>query len=152
MTILSGQTIRRRGIVHPCHDRTTRLGMTFGLGPAGYDLTLDLGETRLTYDLEPGEFLLAAAKEYFIMPRDVQGVVHDKSTWARRGLGAFNTIIDPGFEGYLTLELVNNSSQRIALLDMIPIVQVVFHLLDEPAERAYDGKYQFQEAGPQPAR
>lgn len=166
MTVLSAQTILRRGLIQPCAERTTDHGLTYGLGPAGYDLRLDLGKemfqvtaqfgekghTRLGRYLHPGQFLLAATREQFFMPADVLGVVHDKSTLARRGLSVFNTVIEPGWDGFLTLELVNNSDKTISLFQGQAIAQVVFHLLDEPTAQPYEGKYQHQEAGPQEAR
>lgn len=169
MTVLSAQTIRELGILDPCEDRTTDGGLTYGLGPAGYDLRLDLGEETLSrmalrdrildanrtanyYVLRSGEFLLAAAREKFRMPRDIMGIVHDKSSLARRGLSVFNTVIEPGWRGYLTLELVNHSNKAIWLTQGQAIAQVVFHRMDKPTMFPYNGKYQDQEAGPQPAR
>lgn len=164
--ILSGQSIRRLGILDPCADRTEANGLSFGLGPAGYDLRLVLGEWdgskvitprfedergRFTY-LQPGEFTLAAAVEHFAMPSDILGIVHDKSSLARRGLSVFNTVIEPGWNGHLTLELSNKGPELLRLDEGQAIAQVVFHRLDEAAERPYDGKYQNQGYGPQAAR
>lgn len=151
MTVLSGQTIRRLGIITPTMDRVEAYGLTYGLGPAGYDLGLDFNEPWW-HPIEPGQFMLAATIEHFRMPDDVLGVVHDKSSWARRGLCVQNTVIEPGWRGYLTLELTNHSHQVIQLIQGMPIAQVVFHRLDEPAERPYEGKYQDQQPGPQGAR
>lgn len=164
MTVLSGQSIKLIGMLEPCHPRTAEDGYTYGLGPAGYDLRLDLGnqyrqgtdpsawtsdDTRV---LRPGEFLLAAAQEHFKMPNWLLGVVHDKSSLARRGVSVFNTVIEPGWRGYLTLEIVNHSREAVTLKQGMGIAQVIFHRCDESVERPYDGKYQDQEAGPVPAR
>lgn len=161
--ILSGQSILLRGpIVNP--QPRTEVGVagvnrtTFGLGPAGYDLRLDtvsrdgaVEDTRGAW-LQPGEFALASTLEEFRMPADVLGVVHDKSTWARRGLAAQNTVIEPGWRGFLTLELTNHGREPLWLEHGVGIVQVIFHLLDEPSQFVYSGKYQDQERGPQVAR
>lgn len=166
MSILSGQTIRRLGILDPCADRTQDRGLSYGLGPAGYDLRLVLGDwtgdqtiTPRFEDeqgkytlLQPGDFTLAAAVEHFTMPADTLGIVHDKSSLARQGLTVFNTVIEPGWRGFLTLELRNNGPLLLRLDEGQAIAQVVFHRLDEVAERPYDGKYQDQGAGPQTAR
>lgn len=152
MTVLSGQTIQSRGIITPCMPRTLHLGMTYGLGPAGYDLRLDIGDrSKMRVHLTRGEFLLAATMERFYMPNDVLGVVHDKSTWARRGLCVQNTVIEPGWRGYLTLELTNHGPEYVTLEQGCPIAQVVFHKLDEPTRQPYQGKYQDQRSGPVPA-
>ncbi len=159
--ILSAQSITARRILSPLHPRTRHFGSTYGLGPAGYDLRLVLppwaegpraGKPRLDYSLDPGEFLLAAAEEMFIMPLDVLGIVHDKSSFARRGMSVFNTVIEPGWRGYLTLELVNLGRETIDLYAGQGIAQVIFHQLDQATELPYEGKYQAQEWGPQAAR
>ena len=86
------------------------------------------------------------------MPADVIAFVHDKSTWARRGLAAQNTVIEPGWSGFLTLELTNHGHETLSLRAGMPIAQVVFHRLMEPTDAPYSGRYQDQAEGPQPAR
>lgn len=88
------------------------------------------------------------------MPNDVMGVVHDKSSWARRGLTVQNTVVEPGWYGYLTIELTNHSENEMRILSGTPITQIVFHLLDEITEQPYpaNGKYQNQSRGVTPAR
>ncbi len=76
------------------------------------------------------------------MPPYLVGIVHDKSTWARRGLSVFNTVIEPGWRGFLTLELVYHGGDRLHIPAGAGIAQVIFHDLASPA--AYDGKYQDQ--------
>lgn len=143
--IASAQTLMRLSPIVPMHPRTISKGMTFGLGPAGYDI-------RLAQEiiLEPHGFTLASAMEYFEMPNSLMGIVHDKSSLARRGLSVFNTVIEPGWKGYLTLELKNQDNEELWLPIGSPIAQIVFHILDEPTEMPYNGRYQDQAAGPQP--
>jgi dCTP deaminase len=109
---LVGQHIRERGIFTPFHERTREFGMTFGLGPAGYDV-------RIAQDLQlpPGGFALASTVEHFDVPDYLTAEVKDKSTWARRGLSLFNTIIEPGWRGFLTLELKNQGADRFRRAD-----------------------------------
>ena len=127
----------------PFCERTKEHGMTYGLGPAGYDVRI---AERLT--LNPGEAALASTIEDFDMPTDVLGKVADKSTWARRFLAAQNTIIEPGWYGHLTLELSNHGRETIYLIAGMPIVQIIFQLIDEPVENPYNGKYQDQKPSP----
>ena len=143
--ILSSQSIRRRGILTPFFERSKSHGMSYGLGPAGYDVRI-----RESMHLAPGQAKLASTLEHFDMPADVLGMVADKSTWARRFLTVQNTIIEPGWTGYLTLELTNHSDVSIRLEEGMPIAQIIFHLLDEPTEQVYRGKYQGQ--GPRPIK
>jgi dCTP deaminase len=77
------------------------------------------------------------------MPNHLVGVVHDKSTWARQGLSVFNTVIEPDWEGYLTLELVNHGNGELVIPAGVGIAQVLFYTLLEDASYG-DGKYQGQ--------
>ena len=106
--IASGQLLRVVKPVDPFHERTKHNGMTYGVGPAGYDVRIAEDVT-----LEPGGFALASTVEKFNMPADMLGIVHDKSTWARLGLALQNTVIEPGWRGFLTLELSNHGSKRL---------------------------------------
>lgn len=140
--ILSAQSIRRRGIFTPFAERTKHGGMTYGLGPAGYDVRI--AEEVV---LPPGGSALASTIECFYMPADVLGKVADKSTWARRFLAVQNTVIEPGWRGHLTLELSNHGDGVLVIAPGMPIAQIILHLLDEPTELPYAGKYQDQRAG-----
>jgi dCTP deaminase len=122
-------------------------GMSIGLSGASYDI-----RAAETVTIHPGEFVLASTMERFWIPNDILIVAHDKSSWARRGLAVQNTIFDPGWRGYATLELTNHSRSSVAIFAGDPIAQVVCHLLTEPTTQPYCGKYQDQEAGPQRAQ
>jgi dCTP deaminase len=152
--ILSAQSIRLNKLLEPCHPRTERNGLTYGLGPCGYDLRLDLGNGKQERYLRSGEFILAAALERFTMTPSIMARVCDKSSLARRGLSVMNTVIEPGWRGFLTLELVNHGHKVIRLEQGQAIAQVIFEWLDAPTELPYPetAKYQDQEAGPQAAR
>ena len=149
MTVLSAQTIRRPRLLEPMVERQQHAesGCSFGLSACGYDVRLDQDVM-----LWPGDFALASTMERFRMHDDVVGIVHDKSTWARRGIAVQNTVLEPGWEGYLTLELTNHGPEIIRLTAGTPIAQILFHRLDEPTEKSYRGKYQSQPRGPQPAK
>jgi dCTP deaminase len=129
-------------------------GVSHGLGEAGYDIRL---KQEIVFQPEnatnpagvwvddkyrSGRFCIASAIEEFDMPPYLVGIVHDKSTWARRGLSVFNTVIEPGWRGFLTLELVYHGGDRLHIPAGAGIAQVIFHDLASPA--AYDGKYQDQ--------
>jgi dCTP deaminase len=145
--ILPAQTIRKLRPITPFHERTVHNGMSFGLSHAGYDVRV--AETIV---VPPGGFLLASTIEKFNMPNDLLAIVHDKSTWARRGVCVQNTVIEPGWRGFLTLELSNHSTTAVSITYGDPIAQIIFSRLEEPTEAVYAGKYQDQEAGPQSPR
>lgn len=146
MSVLPAQTIRKLMPVSPFRERAVEQisGMSFGLTCAGYDIRI-----REKIIMWPGRFVLASSMETFSMPLDVQAVVHDKSSWVRRGLTVHNTVIEPGWSGYLTLELKLNGFRFVTLMPGMPIAQVVFHRLEEPTELPYTGKYQGQGPFPQ---
>ncbi len=150
--ILSAQTIRRlclplaTGLVHPFHERTVRDGMSFGLSSCGYDARIDQDVV-----LAPGDFSLASTMERFDLPASLCMLVKDKSTWARRGLAVQNTIAEPGWRGFLTLELTNHGRETLVISRGMPIAQMVFHMLDAETCQPYRGKYQDQRSGAVPA-
>lgn len=129
-------------------------GVSHGLGEAGYDIRIKqdvrfhpanaVSPARVFVDAQyqPGTFCIASAIEEFDMPDYLVGIVHDKSTWARRGLSVFNTVIEPGWRGFLTLELVYHGYQELHIPAGAGIAQVIFHHTVESA--SYDGKYQNQ--------
>lgn len=150
--ILAGQQIRALGIITPFFERTPHEASrtTYGVGPAGYDVRI--AESLRFMRRMTDQFALASTMEQFAMPDDVLGIVHDKSTWARRGLAVQNTVIEPGWRGYLTLEITYHQHGAMLVPAGSGIAQIIFHRLSEPAEFPYSGKYQDQEAGPQEAR
>lgn len=132
-------------------------GVSHGLAEVGYDIRLKqdihfhngktLGKVHaIDGIMSEGHFCLASAIEEFDMPNDLTGIVHDKSTWARKGLSVFNTVIEPGWKGFLTLELVYHGNTELHLPAGTGIAQVVFHKLAQPAQ--YSGSYQNQENRP----
>lgn len=149
-------------------------GVSHGMSEAGYDIRIaeniifypgeqkrwkfwGIGPTITRYGKNAewpdptihGRFCLASTLEEFQMPPNLTGIVHDKSTWARRGLSVYNTVIEPGWAGFLTLELSFSGENPLTIPAGSGIAQVIFHLTAE--EAVYDGKYQNAKAGPQEA-
>ena len=88
--------------------------------------------------VKPGEFLLASTRERVRLPDDLAGIVVGKSTWARRGLLVEAAgLVDPGFDGTITLELKNLSSSPIPLSAGEPICQIKFLEVDAAVLRPY---------------
>lgn len=113
-------------------------GVSYGLSEAGYDIRIKQDVWLFPFK----RFALASTIEKFRMPYDLVGIVHDKSTWARRGLSVFNTVIEPGWAGFLTLELVYHGWKPLHIPAGAGIAQVIFHQTSNAA--AYNGKYQNQ--------
>lgn len=90
------------------------------------------------YVLQPGKFILASTHETVMLSSSFMAQVHGKSTLARLGLQVEAAgLVDPGFEGTITLELVNLSPGPIPLSAGMPVCQMTFERLDWPADRPY---------------
>lgn len=117
--------------------------MSHGLTEAGYDI-------RLAQDLwlfYGRRFVLGSSMERFSVPPNLMGRVMNKSSWARRGIDASKTTnLEPGWQGYLTLEITYSLMKPIKLPKGIGIAQVIFEEVLEDA--FYKGKYQNQPEGP----
>lgn len=145
MTQLSAQSIRRLCVNTPQmifpfeNGRKVLNGKSYGLSAASYDV-------RIAHDLSllPREAALAHTLEDFNIPLNVVGYVIDKSSYARRFVTAFNTLLDPGWHGNLTLELVNLGPSVVDIAAGDPIAQIAFHWLDEATDAPYNSKYQGQ--------
>ena len=101
--------------------------------------------------LEVMPYALANTLEDFAMPTNVVGYVVDKSSHARLFVSAFNTLLDPGWAGNLTLELINLSAEDLVLKAGDPICQIAFHYTTQSTDRPYSGKYMNQPKKPVPA-
>lgn len=138
--IVNGKTLLKYAPIKDMLDHKVRGSITsHGLSEAGYDI-------RIKQDIEftpnGDRFTLASAVEEFQMPNMLVAIVHDKSTWARMGLSVFNTVIEPGWHGFLTLELVYHGGGTLFIPSGCGIAQVLFHNVSDAA--VYSGKYQGQ--------
>lgn len=107
--------------------------------------------------LHPGEFVLGATLERVALPDDLVARLEGKSSLGRLGLLIHSTagFIDAGFNGHVTLELSNVATLPITIHPGMPIGQIAFFALDQPAEHPYGSdvtgsKYQGQR-GPTPS-
>jgi dCTP deaminase len=148
--IINGKTLLEAApIKGMINDKMRQHGVSFGLSEAGYDIRIKQGiwfrpdgGVVVNDKYQDGNFTLASAIEEFQMPPNLVGVVHDKSTWARQGLSVLNTILEPSWRGFLTLELVYHGREGLHIPAGAGIAQVIFHATAVYAY--YDGKYQNQ--------
>lgn len=137
--IINGKTLLKMAPIEGMeYSKKRSHGVSYGLSEAGYDIRIKQDIT-MTPD---NRFSLASSIERFQMPPSLVGVVHDKSTWARQGLSVFNTVIEPGWEGWLTLELIYHGSDEVHIPAGAGIAQVLFSQVANSV--SYDGKYQGQ--------
>ncbi len=108
--------------------------------------------------LHPGEFVLGATLERVKLGNGIVARLEGKSSLGRLGLLIHSTagFVDPGFSGYLTLELSNVANLPIAIYPGMRIGQISFYQMTTEAEHPYGtdeagSKYQNQR-GPTPSR
>jgi len=148
MIINGSELLYRAPIRCMINEKRRAHGVSWGLSEAGYDIRvkqyIEFSETGVCIDgvFQTGNFTIASAIEEFQMPHNLVGIVHDKSTWARQGLSVFNTVIENGWCGFLTLELVYHGKKTLHIPAGAGIAQVIFHETSNFA--SYDGKYQHQ--------
>lgn len=101
--------------------------------------------------LPPHASALAHTVERFKIPRDVIAICLGKSTYARAGIIVNVTPLEPGWEGVVTLEIVNTTPRPVRLWVGEGICQFVF-LTGNPPSTSYadrnggtGGKYQGQQ-------
>jgi dCTP deaminase len=167
MIINGDKLLSAAPIVDMVTDKRKYMGSSYGLGEAGYDIrikqdvvfTFDIRGAPVTivfdHDTDikktlKGHFILASSIDKFNVPKNLVGEVKDKSTWARRGLSVFNTVIEPGWAGWLTLELVYHGQENLHIYSGQGIAQVLFSELAEIGDYG-TGKYQNATNNPQEA-
>lgn len=88
-------------------------------------------------------FYLGVTREAVKMPNDLMAFVEIRSSWARRGLFIPPTIVDAGFEGDITLEIMDCSGKVLSSAVGARFAHLIFAKLASPTE-PYSGKYQGQ--------
>ena len=108
--------------------------------------------------LHPGEFVLGSTLERVTLPNDLVARLEGKSSLGRLGLLIHSTAgyVDPGWDGFLTLELSNVANLPITIYPGMKIGQISFFRLSTEADVPYGtgtarSKYQGQR-GPTASR
>lgn len=146
MIINKEELLRSNPIQNMITSKMKFKGFSYGLTECGYDIRIAEDVTMFL----GRRFVLAHSIEYFHLPPDLMGRVLNKSTWARLGIDAsMTTNIEPGWRGYLTLELRYSGVMPIRIPRGVGIAQVIFERISQPTY--YSGKYQDQPQRPVPA-
>lgn len=178
MSIKSDKWIRemsqKNRMIEPFVDRNVGKGeaLSFGLSSYGYDLRVAdeykifhnalntiIDPKKIDSDsfldfkgqvciIPPNSFALARSVEYFRIPDNVLAVCVGKSTYARCGIITNVTPFEPGWEGYVTLEISNTTPLPAKIYSDEGLCQVLFFEGDEACEVSYahkQGKYQNQQ-------
>ncbi|MCS7150763.1 MAG: dCTP deaminase [Endomicrobia bacterium] len=115
--------------------------------PKNFDVSkFDKIKTK-EYIIPANNFVLGRSLEYFRIPRDILVIVFGKSTYARCGLVVNITPLEPEWEGYITISIINPLNHKIKIYANEGIAQAVFIKADKLCEISYKdkkGKYQAQ--------
>jgi len=103
----------------------------------------------------PGQVLMTRIYERFRIPAGFAGKVEGRSSYARIGLAIHCTgdFINPGWDGFMPLQLFNTSPYPIKVLPFLPICQLMIVSLSSEPERSYGdaelaSKYVNDDGGP----
>ena len=97
--------------------------------------------------IPPNSFVLASTVEYFKIPNDIMVICLGKSTYARCGIIVNVTPLEPGWEGYVTLEFSNTTPLPAKVYANEGAAQFIFLKGNEKPEVTYadrNGKYMKQ--------
>lgn len=115
--------------------------------PKNFDAKSFVNITADICIIPPNSFALARTVEYFRIPRNILGIVSGKSTYARMGIVVNNTVIEPEWQGHITLEFSNTTPLPAKIYANEGVAQLLFLESDDICEVSYqdrNGKYQGQ--------
>ena len=176
MAVLSDKWIKKmaksKKMISPFVDKQIRKGkISFGLSSYGYDARVS-NEFKIFTNVNsevvdpknfkptnfvtknvseciipPNSFVLASTVEKFKIPHDVLVICLGKSTYARCGIIVNVTPLEPGWEGYVTLEFSNTTPLPAKIYANEGVAQFIFLKGNEKPNVTYDdrnGKYMGQ--------
>lgn len=117
--------------------------IVYGSHPAPASLFSQKTEITQNLVLPPGEQIITCSKHKYSIPLDYFGLVQTKGTLARLFVQATcnDGQIEPGFNGFITLELINMSPWTIEIPVGSDIAQLYLMKCSSPAARPYQGRY-----------
>ena len=176
MSVLSDKNIRKlaieEGMISPFEDKQVREGkISYGLSSYGYDARVSeefkiftnvnseivdpknfkstnfVTKNGTECIIPPNSFALARTVEKFKIPKDILVICLGKSTYARCGIIVNVTPLEPGWEGYVTLEFSNTTPLPAKIYANEGVAQFIFLKGTETPEVTYadrKGKYMGQ--------
>jgi dCTP deaminase len=176
MSVLSDRWIKKMAIekkmIEPfVENQQSGQNISYGLSSFGYDARVS-NEFKIFTDVDsaivdpknfnsnsfvsrqgkeciipPNSFALASTVEYFKIPNDIMVICLGKSTYARCGIIVNVTPLEPGWEGYVTLEFSNTTPLPAKIYANEGAAQFIFLKGNEKPEITYEqrnGKYMKQ--------
>ena len=176
MSVLSDKWIRKmskeKNMISPFEEKQVRGDkISFGLSSFGYDARVSdefkiftnvnseivdpkdfkptnfITKKTLECIIPPNSFVLARTVEKFKIPEDIMVICLGKSTYARCGIIVNVTPLEPGWEGYVTLEFSNTTPLPAKIYANEGVAQFIFLQGNEKPEVSYadrNGKYMGQ--------
>ncbi|OYT39435.1 MAG: dCTP deaminase [Desulfurococcales archaeon ex4484_58] len=95
------------------------------------------------FTIQPLEHILATTLEWVELPDDLIGFVNLRSTFARYSLYIPPTVVDAGFKGQLTIEVIGGSVP-VKVYPKQRFLHLIFARTSSPVYKSYSGKYQSQ--------
>ena len=160
------------GMITPYADLRKRKGkISYGASSYGYDFRLsndykvpdfngikqidpkDMDRIRFVdykghfCSIPPNSFILGRSLEYFRIPRNILAICQGKSTYARSGVVVNVTPLEPEWEGFITVSIVNTSPVPVKVYSGEGIAQIIFFQAEKECRTSYadrKGKYQGQ--------
>ena len=180
MSILSDQEIKKlskdNGMISPFEEKQVRgSSISYGLSSFGYDARVsdqfkiftnvnsEIVDpknfnptnfiTKKTNEciIPPNSFCLSRTLERFKIPDDILVICLGKSTYARCGIIVNVTPLEPGWEGYVTLEFSNTTPLPAKIYSNEGVAQFIFLKGNKKPEVTYaDRKGKYMDQGPEP--
>ena len=176
MTVLSDKWIKKmarsHNMISPFEDKQVRgTKISYGLSSFGYDARVSnefkiftnvnseiidpknfkqnnfISKNGETCIIPPNSFVLSSTIEYFKIPNDIMVICLGKSTYARCGIIVNVTPLEPGWEGYVTLEFSNTTPLPAKIYANEGAAQFIFLKGNEKPDITYadrNGKYMKQ--------
>ena len=160
------------GMIEPYADLRKRAGkISYGASSYGYDFRLSdeykipdftgikqldpKGIDKVRFSdykgrfclIPPNSYVLGRSLEYFRIPRNILTLCQGKSTYARSGIIINVTPLEPEWEGYITISIVNGSPVPVRIYSGEGIAQAIFMPAESECRTSYadrKGKYQSQ--------
>ncbi len=142
---MSDHTVRENGIDLRIGSEVARLSKTkkvYDIGKKANNgfFKIEKGDS---FVIHPHEHVLMVTEECVRLPHDVMAFVNLRSSFARLGLFIPPTIVDAGFEGELTIEIIG-SEFPIRILKGTRFLHLIFAKTLTPVDKPYSGRYQKQ--------
>ena len=176
MTVLSDkwikEMVRTHNMISPFEDNQVRGNkISYGLSSFGYDARVSnefkiftnvnseiidpknfkqnnfISKNGEECIIPPNSFVLSSTVEYFKIPNNIMVICLGKSTYARCGIIVNITPLEPGWEGYVTLEFSNTTPLPAKIYANEGVAQFIFLKGNEKPDITYadrNGKYMKQ--------